>query len=500
MEKTPGSDPLGVDALRADPLGIGAGPARPERPGSPSAAEPRDFFTPFSRRDPGPEPSGPAHDLGGSTETFTSVLFGSDPLGAPRSARPAENGAGSAEETSARPTEAFGRSPERPEDPLTSSTEVFAPSFDSVRPSGGDLWGSRQDNGFEQPAGPAQDLWSRPETSAPAGGSGRPEDAEQPDPPRRPGAFEPAGDGGRPYEDTAEPSRKRRGRRRGEETADAKTGRTTGDPASRTDDPPSEKVVEEEPEQRRMWSPYDEGPRSRRPVYISLGALAFLIAGGVGLAYMASAEPDTSVTAEKPVTETSATPPPGVPNHKDGFAASRATDKHPLTLKEIFPRRKITKGGQTYYMTIRRLDKVCKNGATGEKLQKALTAGKCNQLLRASFRDRSGQIIGTVGVANLNTSKSAKKVVDAAAGSKLEDYVKPLPGKDEHTKSLGTGQANAGAWRHGHYAVLLWFQFKDGHEPSKAERKKLTRAAVNITDATVFPALDSRTLTGRRPE
>lgn len=249
-----------------------------------------------------------------------------------------------------------------------------------------------------------------------------------------------------------------------------------------------------------MWSPYDEGPRSRRPLYISLAALVFLIAGGVGLSYMASADPDTSATADASPPQSSPSPLAVAPRNKDGFAASRATDKFPLTLKEVFPSKKISVKGYTYYMTVRRMDKTCKDAATGEKLHKALTDGKCNQLLRASFRDKSGKIIGTVGVANLRNAKAAGKVVAVAAGGKLEDYVKPLPGKDEYTKALGSGQANAGAWRQGHYAVLLWFQFKDGHTPTKSERKKLTEAAINITDATVFPALDSRALTGRRPE
>ena len=44
--------------------------------------------------------------------------------------------------------------------------------------------------------------------------------------------------------------------------------------------------------------------------------------------------------------------------------------------------------------------------------------------------------------------------------------------------------------------MLLWFQFKDGHKPSAAETKRLNRAASDIADKTVFPALDTRPLTG----
>ncbi|PZG17828.1 hypothetical protein C1I98_38560 [Spongiactinospora gelatinilytica] len=246
-----------------------------------------------------------------------------------------------------------------------------------------------------------------------------------------------------------------------------------------------------------MWSPYDEGPRSRRPIYIAIAGLLVLVAGGVGLAMLASADADPDPAASPQPTAAATNPlVQNRPAGKDGFASSRTTDKHPLTLKEVFPDAK----AGSYVRTARRLDKKCKDAATGDKLVKALDDADCNQMLRATYRDKSGKIIGTVGVANLKTAKQASKVVDAAAGGALEDYVKPLPGKDEATKTLGTGQANAGAWRHGHYAVLLWFQFKDGHEPSKAERKKLTAAAMAIADKTVYPALDSRALTGRKPE
>ncbi|MFC7645293.1 hypothetical protein ACFQX6_35150 [Streptosporangium lutulentum] len=96
---------------------------------------------------------------------------------------------------------------------------------------------------------------------------------------------------------------------------------------------------------------------------------------------------------------------PDAPADKFGYAAARTTDPLTLTLNEVFRNKKIKIGGQSYLMTTRRADKKCGDAVVGSKLQKALTGGKCNQLLRASFRDASGKIIGTVGVANLSTSK-----------------------------------------------------------------------------------------------
>ncbi|MFB9720913.1 hypothetical protein [Planobispora longispora] len=287
---------------------------------------------------------------------------------------------------------------------------------------------------------------------------------------------------------------------------------TAPPPRGQTSPPPDRTVPSGTPEQptaprkraerprREMWSPYDEGPRSRRPIIIASAGLAVLIAGGVGLAMLARSDDGV-----QPVATDSASPskdtavPPAAPGDEFGFAASRATDPHALTEKELFGKTKVRVKGQTYTMTVSRNDKKCKNAVVGPKLQKALATGKCNQLVRASFRDPSGKIIGTVGVANLGTSASASRVVKAVSGKKLEDYLKVLPGKDKVTKFLGTGEAFAGGWRHGHYAVLVWFQYKDGHAPSKKEAKQLNAAAFGVADATVTPALESRSLTGRRP-
>jgi hypothetical protein len=202
---------------------------------------------------------------------------------------------------------------------------------------------------------------------------------------------------------------------------------------------------------------------------------------------------------------TSATPTPAVkltvPKEIQGdygYAASRATDKTPLSVKELFGKAKVVHEKRSYVRAAWRTEKKCADGVTGTKITKALKDGSCTQLIRASYRDAKGTIIGSVGVANLKTSAAAKKVASAGGGGdERKDFLKPLPGKDDATKNLGgPGEAYAGGWTQGHYAILLWFQFKDGHKPGKSELKKLYQTAVDITDATVFPALDTRSLTG----
>ncbi|MEV0235780.1 hypothetical protein [Nonomuraea sp. NPDC050786] len=249
---------------------------------------------------------------------------------------------------------------------------------------------------------------------------------------------------------------------------------------------------ERAPQSRVGWSPYDEGPRSRAPLWFSLGGLAVLGLLGGGLALMFNADDPATTQASVP-TRTSA-PLPSAPPGKYGFAAERSSDPEPITVKEIFGKqKKITVAGRSYEMTITSKDKKCSDGALGDALKKALKAGKCTQLVRASFRDKAGKVIGTIGVANLKSSKSASKVAKVGSTS---NYVKPLAGKDSVTKQLGSGAGGARIWTHGHYAIMVWFQNKDGTKPDKKGSKQLFAAIDDITKATVFKALDNRSLTG----
>ncbi|MET8047963.1 hypothetical protein ABZU75_10190 [Streptosporangium sp. NPDC005286] len=285
----------------------------------------------------------------------------------------------------------------------------------------------------------------------------------------------------------------------GQHWFDASPHNRAPEPPRAPQTPPVQPPPPQERPRQEMWSPYDEGPRSRRPIFIALGALAALIAGGVGLAVLANSDPAPVPGAATPSAQAPLVPPANIANGKFGLASSRATDPYALTLNEVFKHRKVRIGKQNYLMTTRRTDRKCGEAVVGDKLKKALTAAKCTQLLRASFRDASGKIIGTVGVANLKTSAGATKVVSASSGKEREEYIKPLPGKDKVTKLLGTGEAFVGEWRHGHYVVMVWFQYKDGHLPKKNEVKQLNQSAFGAADATVTPALESRSLTGKRP-
>ena len=102
-------------------------------------------------------------------------------------------------------------------------------------------------------------------------------------------------------------------------------------------------------------------------------------------------------------------------------------------------------------------------------------------------------MIGTIGVANLKSSSTASKVAKVGDAS---NYVKPLTAKDSLTKFHGTGSGGARISTHGHYAIMVWFQNKDGTKPDKKGSKRIFQAIDDITKATVYNALDNRTLTG----
>ncbi|MFI6320789.1 hypothetical protein ACIBG8_24845 [Nonomuraea sp. NPDC050556] len=250
-------------------------------------------------------------------------------------------------------------------------------------------------------------------------------------------------------------------------------------------------AAEAAPRRSEMWSPYDEGPRSRGPLLFVIGGvvvLGLLIGGLVWMMKSGSSTPSQQ-TAQR-----SSAPLPSGPPGKYGYAESRTTDPEALTVKEVFGKEKFTVDGRTYTLTTSRKDKKCDDGTIGGKLHKALKAGKCTQLLRASFRDTKGDILGTVAVANLKDTKTAAKVASSASDG---NYVKPLPGKDKMTKYLGSGSGAAHIWSQGHYAVLVWFQFKDGKKPDKKSGKQLSQAADDVTKQTAFPALDLRVQSGQ---
>ncbi|MDH2423825.1 hypothetical protein [Sphaerisporangium sp. TRM90804] len=460
---------------------VARGPFEARRPGSPAAGPPPtgSFARPGTGADPftsprtdtgsfgaapgtGPEPSGtPSSGTGPfSTPRSDTGSFGAAAGTGPFGTSSADTGSLASPRTGTGPfgtsrsdTGSFGTP-----GPSTGSFGVPGPgtgSFGAVGPGTGSFGAVGPEEGRPERTGPGgrRSRSGRPQAGAPETGAFEPRRAQASAFAPREGAPEPRG--------------------------------------GKTPPPP--------PKEKRRREPEDPGRRSRGPVILAGGVAALLVAVGAGIVWMSNADEPVSTATPSTTRPTGPVPMVGAPEGKHGFAASRKTDPQPLTLDEVFGRKKLSANGRSYTMTVRRADKKCKDAVQGAAIQKALESGACTQLLRASFRDVPGNLIGTVGVANLKTSAAAAKAAKVGNGGELEDYVKPLQGKDAVTKFLGSGDDSyAIAWSQGHYLVLLWFQYKDGHKPNKAELKRLNRAAVDITEVSVFSALDTRALTGAR--
>ncbi|MQA98016.1 MAG: hypothetical protein GEV11_26650 [Streptosporangiales bacterium] len=197
----------------------------------------------------------------------------------------------------------------------------------------------------------------------------------------------------------------------------------------------------------------------------------------------------SSASPSPKATAASRTPPPG-----PGLLASRATDPEPLTLDEVFEQRTLRSGGDAYEMTGRHQEKDCTDAVAGAALREALDDGDCTQLLRASFHRRGSDVMGTFGVANLRDVAAARAAESAAA--QPESFLEPLPGSGD-TRRLGQGIPLAGAQARGHYLILTWVQFADGHRPEGDERDELSRFAAEVGTQTLDAPLEARRTTGK---
>jgi hypothetical protein len=213
--------------------------------------------------------------------------------------------------------------------------------------------------------------------------------------------------------------------------------------------------------------------RRRRPVVIALVTvlvLAGLGAVGYKLVYeprhaTAAAEnalklPSTNATASNPYVSN------GVVqwHHID----TRKLDRAPLTLAELYPPA-FTLTGSEYLKATGSLTKTCGNAVYGDLIQAALQSGDCTQVARASYVSGDGQIMGTIGVANLSSAYQAQKAVKTASSTEL---VAPLTTGKGPTKNLLKGTGVAYAEVKGHYLILLYAEFTSTKTPKTAAQKQ----------------------------
>jgi hypothetical protein len=172
-----------------------------------------------------------------------------------------------------------------------------------------------------------------------------------------------------------------------------------------------------------------------------------------------------------------------------------ADDPKPLTVAELYPPA-ITNPAdkQSYSLVSTKLDTTCSNAVIGADLIKALQAGKCTQVVRASYVSGDGKIMGTIGVVNLSSTNEAHHAGKVVGEN---DFVAPLTSKTGVASKLGNGTGVVGADYKGHYLILTWSEYVNGTVPAtKAQDAPLDQFSSDLVNETANTALTQRMVTG----
>jgi len=173
---------------------------------------------------------------------------------------------------------------------------------------------------------------------------------------------------------------------------------------------------------------------------------------------------------------------------------TRTQDPDPLTVTGLFPPQFELKGS-SYLRTAASVASNCAQAVYGTKLQAALKSGHCTQVARATYLSGNGQMMGTVGVVNLDNVADASKAGQASGSQQI---IAPLSAKSGPTKKLGNGTGVVQAEVKGHYLILMWAEFADLKSPStSAATTSLEQFATNILTGSANINLSTRMLSGK---
>jgi hypothetical protein len=175
-----------------------------------------------------------------------------------------------------------------------------------------------------------------------------------------------------------------------------------------------------------------------------------------------------------------------------------ADDPTPLTVSELFPPAFTNDADKNSYSLVStKLDKTCSKAVIGAGLISALKAGKCTQVVRASYVSGNGKIMGTIGVVNLSTTNEAHYAGKVVGTS---DFVAPLAAAKGVAKKLGQGTGVVEAEFKGHYLILTWSEFANETTPStKAQDSELEQFSSDLVAGTANIPLSQRMVTGNPP-
>jgi hypothetical protein len=174
---------------------------------------------------------------------------------------------------------------------------------------------------------------------------------------------------------------------------------------------------------------------------------------------------------------------------------TRAEDPEPLTITGLYPPQFVL-NGSSYTRTAASVTKTCSLAVYGAGLQAALQSGHCTQVVRASYISGDGKMMGTVGVVNLISSSAAQKAGQATGP---QEIIAPLSSRKGPTKKLGSGTGIVQAKIKGHYLILTWAEFTNLKSPSgSAQRQALEQFGANLLTGTANINLSTRMLSGKQ--
>jgi hypothetical protein len=169
-------------------------------------------------------------------------------------------------------------------------------------------------------------------------------------------------------------------------------------------------------------------------------------------------------------------------------------DPVPLTLPEVFPAH-FTASGQTYTLTAAKRGKHCEPAVIGAKLQAAVQAAACTQVLRGSYLSGDKKIMGTIGVLNLQSARVAQH---AGLATGTHEFILQLRGTKGPTRNLGKGTGIEVADVKGHYLILIWAELASQHKPKNAAQKAdLIQFCNRVLNGSANVALSDRLVNGK---
>lgn len=285
---------------------------------------------------------------------------------------------------------------------------------------------------------------------------------------------------------------------------DAATGRGTraarANAAGATDQAPPRRAASQAGDLPGRPRGSARGKRGRKPakrsrVLLAAGLALIVVAGSGTYFYLAGSQQPPRPAAAPAASQTAgptAQPSP-TPSGRWGHIQTRRADPQPLTLTELFPTG-FSSTGSAYSKTAARAGRHCSAAVLGSRLQAAVRAAGCTQVMRASYLSGNRKLMGTIGVLSLKTARLAGRAGRAAGPS---EFIAQLRGAKGPTRNLTKGTGIEEAEVKGHYLILIWAEFANLHAPKGAAKKQeLEHFCTLLLANTANVSLSQRLVTG----